>query len=182
MGHSRKKMWFFAVDRGGTFTDVIGVDPEGKTHSRKLLSLSQEYADPAIEGIRRMMKISAESPIPEHKVSRIRMGTTVATNALLERKGVPIALLITKGFGDLLEIGNQARPDLFALAIIKPEQLYSNVIEVDERLDHEVSVVKSLDESALRKDLEKIMNSGISSLAIVLMHSWNNVVHESRVA
>ena len=182
MGHSRKKMGWFAADRGGTFTDVIGVDPEGKTHSRKLLSLSQEYADPAIEGIRRMMKISAESPIPEHKVSRIRMGTTVATNALLERKGVPIALLITKGFGDLLEIGNQARPDLFALAIIKPEQLYSNVIEVDERLDHEGSVVKSLDESALRKELEKIMKSGISSLAIVLMHSWKNGIHESRVS
>ena len=182
MGHSGKKMWFFAVDRGGTFTDVIGVDPEGKTHSRKLLSQSQEYADPAIEGIQRMMKIPAENPIPQDKVSRIRMGTTVATNALLERKGTPIALLITKGFGNLLEIGNQARPDLFALAVIKPEQLYSNVIEVDERLDHEGSVVRSLDESALRKDLEKIMNSGISSLAIVLMHSWKNGVHESRVA
>jgi len=182
MGHSGKQMWFFAVDRGGTFTDVIGVDPEGKTHSRKLLSQSQEYADPAIEGIQRMMKIPAENPIPQDKVSRIRMGTTVATNALLERKGTPIALLITKGFGNLLEIGNQARPDLFALAVIKPEQLYSNVIEVDERLDHEGSVVRSLDESALRKDLEKIMNSGISSLAIVLMHSWKNGVHESRVA
>ena len=182
MGHSEKKMWFFAVDRGGTFTDIIGVDPEGKTQSLKLLSLSQEYADPAIEGIRRMMKIPVESPIPEDKVSRIRMGTTVATNALLERKGSPIALFITKGFGDLLEIGNQARSDLFALAIKKPEQLYSNVREVNERLDHEGSVVRPLDESALREDLEDIMNSGISSLAIVLMHSWKNGVHESRVA
>ena len=132
MGQSQKKMWFFAVDRGGTFTDIIGVDPEGKIHSLKLLSLSQEYVDPAIEGIRRMMNIPVESPIPEDKVSRIRMGTTVATNALLERKGAPIVLFITKGFKGLLEIGNQARSDLFALAVKKPEQLYRNVREVDE--------------------------------------------------
>ena len=182
MSRPEKKMWFFAIDRGGTFTDIIGVDPEGKTHSLKLLSLSKEYTDPAIEGIRRMMGIPAESPIPEDKVSRIRMGTTVATNALLERKGTPTALFITKGFSDLLEIGNQARPDLFALAVKKPEQLYSNVREVDERLDHEGSVVRPLDESVLRKDLEEVMNSGITSLAIVLMHSWKNGIHESRVA
>ena len=95
MSRSEKKMWFFAIDRGGTFTDIIGVDPEGKAHSLKLLSLSKEYTDPAIEGIRRMMEIPTESPIPEDKLSRIRMGTTVATNALLERKGTPTALFIT---------------------------------------------------------------------------------------
>ncbi len=182
MGREEQKKWFFAIDRGGTFTDVIGVDPDGKTVTLKLLSQSSEYTDPAIEGVRRLLGLSEGSPIPPDRVARIRMGTTVATNALLERKGTPTALFITKGFGDLLEIGNQARPRLFDLAVKKPEQLYSLVQEVDERLDREGNVVRPLNESALRKDLEEVRGSGVSSIAIVLMHAWRNGAHESRAA
>ena len=182
MGRDEKKKWFFSIDRGGTFTDIIGVDPGGKTVTLKLLSQSSEYADPAIEGVRRMLDLSEGSPILSNRVSRIRMGTTVATNALLERKGTPTALFITKGFGDLLEIGNQARPRLFDLAVRKPEQLYSLVKEVDERLDHEGAVVRPLNETTLCKDLEEVFKIGISSIAIVFMHAWRSGRHESAVA
>ena len=182
MGRDEHQKWFFSIDRGGTFTDVIGVDPGGKTVTLKLLSKSSEYADPAIEGLRRILGISDGSPIPSNRVSRIRMGTTVATNALLERKGTPTALFITNGFGDLLDIGNQARPRLFDLAVRKPEQLYSLVKEVDERLDHEGAVVRPLNETILCKDLEEVFKSGISSIAIVFMHAWRSGKHESAVA
>ncbi|MEE2877353.1 MAG: hydantoinase B/oxoprolinase family protein [Candidatus Neomarinimicrobiota bacterium] len=182
MGREEHKKWFFAIDRGGTFTDVIGVDPDGKTVTLKLLSQSSEYADPAIEGVRRMLGVPDGDPIPPNRVSRIRMGTTVATNALLERKGTPIALFITKGFGDLLEIGNQARPKLFDLSVKKPDQLYTIVREVEERLDHEGNVVHPLNETSLRKDLEEVHHRGFTSVAIVLIHAWRNGEHESHIA
>ena len=121
------KQWFFAVDRGGTFTDIIGIDPSNKIHTSKILSDSSAYLDPVVAGVRQILNVHGDDKIPLHKIERVRIGTTVATNALLERKGSKTALLVTRGFGDLLEIGNQARPEIFDLSIIKPDQLYHSV-------------------------------------------------------
>ncbi len=170
--------WRFAVDRGGTFTDVIGVDPEGRFHVLKLLSSSPEYDDASVEGIKRILNISSDKSLPEEGIESIRFGTTVATNALLERKGGRVALLITKGFSDLLEIGYQSRPDIFSLCIKKPEQLYFRVIEADERIDRDGNVLNSLDPEALKKVLEHLIELKVDSVAIVLMHSWKNPEHE----
>src|SRR5882757_566819 len=136
--------WDFWIDRGGTFTDVIGRDPQGGLHPRKLLSENPEaYADAAIQGIRDLLGLESGAAIPSGLVGDVKMGTTVATNALLERKGDRVLLLITKGFRDALRIAYQARPDIFAKEIILPEQLYERVIEINERVrvdgtvDHE---------------------------------------------
>src|SRR5690606_37691437 len=127
--------WDFWIDRGGTFTDVIGRDPDGALHARKVLSENPEaYSDAGIHGIRELLGLKPGEPIPPAKVGEVKMGTTVATNALLERKGDRVLLLITKGFRDALRIAYQARPDIFAKEIILPEQLYERVIEVDERV------------------------------------------------
>lgn len=174
--------WFFSVDRGGTFTDVMGIDPRGEVHMSKLLSRSDRYADPAIEGIARMMGVSRGHPLPQSRVATIRMGTTVATNALLERKGIPVALFITRGFRDLLEIGYQNRPHLFKLVIEKPEKVYRCVKEVNERIDHTGKVIRPLDADAAWEDLLRIRRMGISSVAIVLMHSWKKPDHEIALA
>jgi len=171
--------WFFAIDKGGTFTDIIGIDPHNKIHTNKILSQSPAYTDSVVEGIRQVLGLKDNEIIPSEKIERIRIGTTIATNALLERKGATTALLITSGFKDLLEIGNQARPSLFDLSIVKPEQLYSSVIEVDERLDSNGKVVFGLDRERLENDLDSLYNGGYRSLAIVLMHSWKNPIHES---
>jgi len=117
--------WRFAVDRGGTFTDVIGLSPEGILHTEKLLSESPHYTDASLEGIRRILDIPSGQPLPPERIAVIRFGTTVATNALLERKGGPAALLITRGFSDLLDIGDQTRPKLFDPAVRRPPPLYS---------------------------------------------------------
>ena len=170
--------WFFAVDRGGTFTDVIGIDSSNKIHTSKVLSESTLYDDSVIEGIRQILHLSPGEKIPLEKIDRVRIGTTVATNALLERKGSKTALLITSGFKDLLEIGNQARPSLFDLSIVKPVQLYHSVTEIEERLDADGNIIHKLDEQKLELDLTNLYNSGIQSVAIVLMHSWKNPVHE----
>ena len=174
------KQWFFAVDRGGTFTDIIGIDPSNKIHTSKILSDSSAYSDPVVAGIRRILNVRGDDKIPLHRIERVRIGTTVATNALLERKGSKTALLITHGFGDLLEIGNQARPELFDLSITKPDQLYHSVSEIHERLDAEGNIVRELDEERVEKVLEDLYDSGIRSVAIVLMHSWKNPMHEER--
>ncbi len=127
--------WDFWIDRGGTFTDVIGRDPEGKLHARKLLSENPgAYRDAAVQGIRDHLGLATGEAIPPGLVGEVRMGTTVATNALLERKGDRTLLVTTRGFRDALRIGYQARPDIFAKEIIKPEQLYDDVVEVDERV------------------------------------------------
>ncbi|MEL0083878.1 MAG: hydantoinase/oxoprolinase family protein, partial [Gammaproteobacteria bacterium] len=173
--------WLFAADRGGTFTDLIGIAPDGVIHSRKLRSQSPAYADAAVAGIRQLLQLSDNQPIPSDQVSVVRIGTTVATNALLERKGEPTALLITRGFGDLLPIGNQARPDIFALAIEKPEQLYQQVGEVKERLDAAGEVILALDEAPIVERLQDWKASGITAIAVALMHSWINPVHEIRI-
>ena len=173
-------LWRFAVDRGGTFTDVIGIDPTGSYHTIKILSQCQDYADAAIEGIRRFLNSPIDQPLPAHRVAWIRLGTTVATNALLERSGAKVGLLITQGFRDLLEIGGQRRPDLFALAIQRPERLYHAVEEIPERLDAHGNMLLELNQKALYNSLTKLQQQGIESLAIVFMHAWKNPAHEQK--
>ncbi len=172
--------WFFAADRGGTFTDVIGVDSSGKVRTSKILSESLSHGDPIVEGIRQIFGLNLNQQLPLEKIERIRIGTTVATNALLERKGSKTALLITDGFRDLLEIGNQARPSLFSISILKPTQLYHSVREVSERLDADGNIIRELNEEKLRKDLTDLFRQGVESVAIVFMHSWKNPIHEER--
>lgn len=172
------KKWRFAVDRGGTFTDVVGVDPAGEFHYLKLLSSSPEYKDASIEGIRRLLKIADGALLPEDMIEGIRFGTTVATNALLERKGNNVLLLITKGLSGILDIGYQNRQDLFKLCVKKPPPLYSAIMEIDERIDSGGNVLKGLDVKELIKKLKEINLTGIDSIAVVLMHSWTNPAHE----
>ncbi len=169
--------WNFAIDRGGTFTDVIAWNDEGRFRTEKLLSENPDhYADAAIEGIERILK--AESGT----LGEVRMGTTVATNALLERKGARVALAITRGFGDALRIGYQARPEIFARHIVLPEQPYEAVVEIVERVGADGEIVTPLDEDAARLALREVRESGIDALAIVLMHGWKFTEHERRVA
>ena len=127
--------WDFWIDRGGTFTDVVARHPDGRIEARKVLSENPEaYEDAALEGIRQFLGVSSADPIPAARINSVKMGTTVATNALLERKGDPTVLVITAGLKDQLEIGYQERPDIFAKEIIKPEMLYSRVVEASERV------------------------------------------------
>ena len=172
------KKWRFAIDRGGTFTDIVALDPEDHFHSLKLLSQSPFYKDASIAGIRIILGTSPDVPLPEDRIEGIRFGTTVATNALLERKGGKVALLITKGFADLLEIGYQNRPDIFKLCIKKPSPLYSSVIEIDERIDSSGAVVRVVDIHGLLDSLKNLNPSETDSVAVVLMHSWKNPSHE----
>jgi 5-oxoprolinase (ATP-hydrolysing) len=170
--------WNFWIDRGGTFTDVIGLDPQGREHTLKLLSSSPTYPDAAVEAMRRLLGAGAGRPFPADRVEAIKMGTTVATNALLERKGARTLLVATRGFADALVIGDQSRPDLFALDIIRPEPLYSGVIEADERLAADGSVVRGLDEAALAAALKAAVAEGYASAAIAFLHSDLNPAHE----
>lgn len=201
----------FAIDRGGTFTDVFAACPDGKIRVLKLLSVDpSNYADAPTEGIRRILEqetgenLPRSSPIATNKIGWIRMGTTVATNALLERKGERIALAITKGFRDLLHIGNQARPNIFDLEIRCPDVLYEDVVEVHEKViprqdvsssealnnhwhidtgttGEEVLITQPLNEEQLRIDLQRVLRKGITSIAVVLMHSYMYKNHEDRV-
>jgi 5-oxoprolinase (ATP-hydrolysing) len=175
--------WDFWIDRGGTFTDVIGRDPEGGLHPRKLLSENPEaYNDAAIQGIRDLLGLSSGDTIPSGLIGDIKMGTTVATNALLERKGDRVLLLITKGFRDALKIAYQARPDIFAKEIILPEQLYERVIEINERVRADGCVEQLLDIAACRPAIEQARADGIDAVAIVFMHAWKYPGHEKAVA
>jgi 5-oxoprolinase (ATP-hydrolysing) len=175
--------WDFWIDRGGTFTDVIGRDPQGGLHPRKLLSENPEaYADAAIQGIRDLLGLEPGATIPSGVIGDIKMGTTVATNALLERKGDRVLLLITKGFRDALRIAYQARPDIFAKEIILPEQLYERVIEIDERVLADGCVERLLDIAACRPAIEQARADGIDAVAIVFMHAWKYPDHEKAVA
>ncbi|UCH80273.1 MAG: hydantoinase B/oxoprolinase family protein [Nitrospiraceae bacterium] len=170
--------WKFAVDRGGTFTDVVGVDPAGRFHSLKLLSHSSAYKEASIEGIRRILALPPGHPLPEDQIEWIRFGTTIATNALLERKGGKVALIITKGFADLLEIGYQSRPDIFSLCIKKPSLLYSIVYEVEERMDHRGNIVEPIHTDQLSDIMNRLKNADVQAVAVVLLHSWTNPDHE----
>ncbi|MBS4010406.1 MAG: hydantoinase/oxoprolinase family protein, partial [Roseovarius sp.] len=173
------KVWDFWIDRGGTFTDVIGRNPEGSIEPLKLLSENPEaYEDAAIEGIRRLLG----GAIDADRIGTVRMGTTVATNALLERKGDATVLLITSGFRDALRIAYQARPDIFAKEIMLPEQLFSRVIEVPERLRADGTVETPLDLTAIAEGLAEARAAGIDAAAIVLMHAWKNPAHELALA
>jgi 5-oxoprolinase (ATP-hydrolysing) len=168
----------FWVDRGGTFTDVIGRDSAGRLHTLKLPSVAQTYEDAAVEGMRRMLDIPAGASFPAERVGAIKLGTTVATNALLERAGARTLFVVTRGFGDALVIGDQARPKLFALDIEKPPPLYAGVLEVDERLDAAGEVVRALDGAGLEAALRKAVADGFESAAIVFMHADLNSEHE----
>ncbi len=170
--------WKFAIDRGGTFTDVLAFDPAGGFQALKLLSSSPYYGDASIEGIRRILGLGKDAPLPQGEIEGIRLGTTVATNALLERKGGGVLLLITKGFSGLLEIGYQNRPDIFRLCTAKPSPLYNTVIEVDERLDSSGKVAKKVDAAALSDNIRALDRTAISAVSVVLMHSWANPAHE----
>ncbi|MDR6633033.1 5-oxoprolinase (ATP-hydrolyzing) [Phyllobacterium sp. 1468] len=175
--------WDFWIDRGGTFTDVIARDPEGTIRAHKLLSENPEaYRDAAIQGIRDLLGVKKDDPIPSQRIGEVKMGTTVATNALLERKGDRTALVITKGFRDALKIAYQARPDIFAKEIILPEQLYERVIEIDERVRTDGTVEILPDAEKIRVALTDIRQAGIDAVAIVFMHAWNYPAHERTAA
>ena len=175
-------MWQFWIDRGGTFTDIVAKKPDGKIIIDKLLSENSDaYKDAAVAGIRRILELKKEDKIPTDIISSVKMGTTVATNALLERKGDRTLLLITKGFGDLLRIGYQNRPLLFDLNIKLPELLYERVVEVSERLNEKGEVVTKLNEEEVRNSLIKAKSDGINSVAIAFMHSYINPDHENKI-
>ena len=176
----RASGWIFSIDRGGTFTDVIGRAPDGQVQTLKLLSSSPSYEDAAVEAMRRLLGVAPGAPFPASRVAAIRMGTTVATNALLERKGAKTLLVTTRGFADALTIGDQARPDLFALNIERPAPLHAGVVEADERLAADGSVIAALDEAALAADLARAAADGFQSAAICFLHSDLNPAHERR--
>src|SRR4051794_32954870 len=168
--------WTFAIDRGGTFTDVVARSSDGRLRVEKLLSENPgQYEDAALEAIRRVLDDEGG------EVAEVRMGTTVATNALLERKGERVALAITRGFGDALRIGYQARPDIFARHIVLPSMLYERVVEIDERIGVDGEVLVPLDETQARKALADVRSAGIDALAIILMHGWRWTAHEARL-
>ncbi len=175
--------WDFWIDRGGTFTDVIARQPDGQLLARKILSENPgAYRDAAVQGIREHLGLKPGDPIPSGVIGEVRMGTTVATNALLERKGDRTLLVTTRGFRDALRIGYQARPKIFAKEIIKPELLYERVIEVDERVLSDGIVEKVPDLAAVRHDLQAAFDSGLRALAIAFMHSYRYPEHERAVA
>jgi 5-oxoprolinase (ATP-hydrolysing) len=174
--------WDFWIDRGGTFTDVIGRDPRGRLHPMKLLSESPAYTDAAVEAIRRLLALTSGQPIPAGAIGAVKMGTTVATNALLERRGERTLLVTTRGFRDALEIGYQARPRIFAKNIIKPEQLYSGVVEIDERVRADGAIEVSPDPEQVRTALAEARAQGYDAVAIVFMHAYRYPAHERLVA
>ena len=185
--HSKKTIknsnWQFWIDRGGTFTDIIGRNPAGKILTHKLLSEnSRQYPDAAIQGIRDLLCLQDSDTIPIHKIDSIKMGTTVATNALLERKGENTLLAITSGFGDILRIGYQQRPKLFDLDIKLPDMLYSKIVEIEERVDINGKILTKLDTFKTEKILKKAFKEGFSSIAIVLLHGYRYQDHEKKIS
>src|SRR5215468_8075255 len=174
MENARDDSWDFWIDRGGTFTDVIGRRPDGTLVAHKLLSENPEaYRDAAVQGIRDLIGLAPGAPIPSGLIGAVKMGTTVATNALLERKGERTVLLTTEGFRDALKIGYQARPKIFARHIIKPDMLFERVVELAERVRADGTVEHALDLVTLRGDLERAKAEGIDAVAIVFMHSYH---------
>ncbi|OZI22396.1 5-oxoprolinase [Bordetella genomosp. 7] len=175
--------WQFWIDRGGTFTDIVARRPDGGTATAKLLSENPEqYRDAAVAGIRRLLGLLPGQPVPAEQVECVKMGTTVATNALLERKGERTLLVTTRGFRDALRIAYQNRPRLFDRNVLLPEMLYESVAEADERVDADGTVVRGLDEDGLRQSLRQAYDSGIRAVAIVFMHAWHAPAHEQRAA
>src|SRR5690349_15552593 len=175
--------WRFWIDRGGTFTDVVARRPDGRLEALKLLSENPErYRDAAVEGIRRLLGLAPGAAIPARDIEVVKMGTTVATNALLERKGERTALAITRGFRDALRIAYQNRPRLFDRHIVLPELLYGEVVEIDERIGAHGDIVRPLDEARARSSLQAVYDGGTRALAIVFMHGYRYTQHEEAVA
>ncbi len=175
--------WQFWIDRGGTFTDIVGKRPDGTLVTHKLLSENPEqYRDAAVAGIRHLLGLKAGEPVTPEQVECVKMGTTVATNALLERKGEPTLLVTTRGFRDALRIAYQNRPRLFDRRIVLPELLYSDVIEAQERIGAQGNVLQPLHESALRADLQAAHARGLRSVAVVFMHGYRFTAHEAAAA
>ena len=179
---TEQKNWQFWIDRGGTFTDVVARRPDGQIQTLKLLSENDRYADASLEGIRRVLGDPENLAFREHSLAAVKMGTTVATNALLERKGEPLALVITRGFGDALRIGYQNRPDIFAREIVLPDMLYRQVVEIDERMAADGTLLTPVDQEKVQAQLESVFQQGIKALAIVLMHGYRYPEHEKAIA
>jgi len=178
-----EEKWQFWIDRGGTFTDIVARDPEGGLTTHKLLSENPgRYRDAAIAGIKTLLGIPLDAPIPPGRIAAVKMGTTVATNALLERKGERTLLVVNRGFADALRIGNQARPRLFDLAITLPTMLYESVLEIAGRVGVDGEEIERLDENAARHELAAARAEGITACAIVLMHAWKYPEQEQRLA
>jgi 5-oxoprolinase (ATP-hydrolysing) len=175
--------WQFWIDRGGTFTDIVARHPDGQLSTHKLLSENPaRYRDAAIAGIKTVLGVPLDAPIPPGVVEAVKMGTTVATNALLERKGERTLLVVNRGFADALRIGNQARPRLFDLAISLPSMLYEDVVEIGGRVGIDGSEIEPLDEAGARKAFAEVRAKGIAACAIVMMHAWKYPDHERRLA
>src|SRR5258708_7383722 len=175
--------WQFWIDRGGTFADIVARRPDGSIATHKLLSENPgRYRDAALAGIRKIFNLSEGQPIPAGEIEAVKMGTTVATNALLERKGERTVLFITRGFRDALRIAYQNRPRLFDRHIVLPEMLYSKVVEVDERVGARGEMVLPLDPEKTEADLRAAFAEGYPSIAIILMHGYRFTEHESRIA
>ncbi len=175
--------WQFWIDRGGTFTDIVARRPDGTLVTHKLLSENPEqYRDAAVAGIRHLLGLAPGEPVTPDQVACVKMGTTVATNALLERKGEPTLLVTTQGFRDALRIAYQNRPRLFDRRIVLPELLYSRVIEAQERMAADGSVVQPLDEAHLRERLWAAFDAGLRSVAVVFMHGYRHTAHEAAAA
>ena len=175
--------WEFWIDRGGTFTDIVARRPDGRLVARKLLSDRPEaYKDAAVAGIRQLLGLKPGQPIPASQIGSVRLGTTVATNALLERKGEPTVLVITRGFADALRIAYQNRPRIFDRRILLPEVLYHRVIEADERVDAHGAVLTPLDEETLAAELAGAYADGFRAAAVVCMHGYRYPEHEARIA
>ena len=180
------RKWQFWIDRGGTFTDIVAQCSDGSTQIHKLLSENPErYEDAPIQGIRELMGLGESEPIPAEKIAVVKMGTTVATNALLERQGDRTLFITTKGFKDGLRIGYQNRPDIFARQIVLPEMLYEQVIEVDERVAADGAVIGALtaekqQEAAIA--LQQAYDSGIRACAIAFIHGYRYPHHEQQIA
>ena len=175
--------WEFWIDRGGTFTDIVAKRPDGKLVIHKVLSENPDrYSDAPCQGIREILGIPTDEPIPGELISAVKMGTTVATNALLERKGDRTVLVITQGFRDALRIGYQNRPDIFAREIVLPEMLYEQAIEVAERYNAHGEELQPVNEAPLIAQLQQAYNSGIRSCAIALMHGYRYPKHEQQIA
>ena len=175
--------WEFWIDRGGTFTDIVARRPDGTLVTHKLLSDNPEqYRDAAVAGIRYLLGVPPGAPIPADQIGAVKMGTTVATNALLERQGERTVLVITQGFGDALRIGYQNRPRIFDRHIVLPELLYARVIEADERIGAHGEIVRPLDQAALEAGLRAAFDDGLRACAIVLMHGYRHTAHERAAA
>jgi 5-oxoprolinase (ATP-hydrolysing) len=175
--------WQFWIDRGGTFTDIVARDPDGALLTHKLLSENpRQYDDAALAGIRDLLGVARDAPLPGERIDTVKMGTTLATNALLERKGEPTALFITRGFRDQLRIGYQNRPRIFDRHIVLPEPLYHHVYEIGERVGARGEVLEPLDEREARHALADALQGGCRAAAIALMHGYRHPGHEQRLA